>query len=309
MFFVSYNVLYGFYSMFQKHAVASVSLVLPFEVKGAFYVPFLYWLISIIIVMIVHESGHGVFARFHKIKVNASGFAVLGAIIPIIPGAFVDVNEKVMAKKPLFAQLSVLSAGPFANMVTGAFFLVLMLLSVQVINFTHINDGVLITEIVDNSPAKLGGLVKNEVIRNIDGKTIRSADDFVGAFVNKHYADSMLINSKKIVLGSNPDNSKLAYLGVFVEQKQSLKNEYGKFALIINALIWIKELFFWIFAINIGVGSFNLLPIGLLDGGRMFSVIVCKFLNHKHIRKLLATVNSAFVAVIFITIFYSFVGG
>ena len=71
-------------------AVPGVSLVLPFKVKGTFFVPFFYLIISIFIIAVVHEFCHGVIARRYNMHIKSSGFAVLGIIFPIIPAAFVE---------------------------------------------------------------------------------------------------------------------------------------------------------------------------------------------------------------------------
>lgn len=304
MFYVSYDILNSFYALFSKPSGATVSLVLPFEVKGAFYVPFVYWIISIIVVIIVHEFSHGIFARHNKIKVKASGFAVIGAIMPLIPGAFVDVDEKTMSKKSLFSQLSILSAGPFANIVTGAVFLVFMLLAAQITSFTHLNDGVLLTEVADNSPAKINGFLKGDVIKNIDGKRILSVDDFVKSFEGKNPGNSIIVNEKKLTLVTNPDNANLPYLGVFVVQNIVLKSEYSGYLFFTKILLWAKELFFWLFAINIGVGAFNLLPLGLLDGGRMFSAVICTVLKHRHAKNLSKSLTAFLAIILLISIIY-----
>ncbi len=82
---------------------------------------FTYFLVSLGIVATVHEFAHGIFARLHKIKIHSTGFAFLGPIL----GAFVEQDDKDMEKRSKKAQLSVLAAGVFANIITAALFLVL----------------------------------------------------------------------------------------------------------------------------------------------------------------------------------------
>ncbi len=96
--------------MTQPEAAPGVGLVLPFQMKGAFYVPFFYWIISIFIIALVHEFAHGVIARAHNLKVKSSGFAFLGVLAPIIPAAFVEPDEKALVKRPHRQQLSVFAA-------------------------------------------------------------------------------------------------------------------------------------------------------------------------------------------------------
>ena len=81
--------------LFTKPAASSgVGLVLPFKAKGVFYVPFFYWIISIFVIAVVHEFSHGLIARANNIKVKSSGFAFLALLVPIIPAAFVEPDEK-----------------------------------------------------------------------------------------------------------------------------------------------------------------------------------------------------------------------
>src|SRR3989344_5654882 len=85
---------------------------------------FMHWIIIIFIIALVHEFSHGIFARLNNIKIKSSGFAFLGPI----PAAFVEPDEKQMAKKSRKAQLSILAAGPFSNVVLAFVVLLLMLL-------------------------------------------------------------------------------------------------------------------------------------------------------------------------------------
>ena len=85
---------------------------------------FWHWIIIIFIIALVHEFSHGIYARLNNIKIKSSGFAFLGPI----PAAFVEPDEKQMQKKGIYAQLSVLSAGTFANLIMTAVFLAIMIL-------------------------------------------------------------------------------------------------------------------------------------------------------------------------------------
>ncbi len=75
---------------------------------------FTYWIIIIALVAVPHEFAHGIFARLNKIKVHSTGFGFLGPFL----AAFVEPNEKQMQKAPIRAQLSILAAGTFANVIS-----------------------------------------------------------------------------------------------------------------------------------------------------------------------------------------------
>jgi membrane-associated protease RseP (regulator of RpoE activity) len=83
------------------------------------FVPFM---VALIIVMAVHEFAHGILARLNNIRIKSTGFA----FFLIFPGAFVEQDDKDMNKASKFAQLSVLAAGVFANVVTAILFLGLL---------------------------------------------------------------------------------------------------------------------------------------------------------------------------------------
>ncbi len=195
----------------------TVGVVLPIQAKGVFYVPFFYWIISIAFIMLVHEFSHGVIARAHKVKIRSTGFAFLGAIIPIVPGAFVEIDEKHLAKKSRFAQLSVFAAGPFANIAFG-----------------------------------------------------------------------------------------LLFWAVFLGM-QSLMPGTATAGAAATAFKWLLGLVFWLFALNLGVGLFNLVPLGPIDGGRMFHATLENFVHHRHAKRVWHTVSAVMLAIIAVTVISAFV--
>ncbi len=83
---------------------------------------FTYWIIIIAIIAIPHEFAHGIFARLHKIKVHSTGFGFLGPFL----AAFVEPDEKQMAKAKKFPQLSILAAGTFANVIFTIIFTIIL---------------------------------------------------------------------------------------------------------------------------------------------------------------------------------------
>jgi len=101
---------------------------------------FTYWIVTICIVAVVHEFAHGIFARFYGIKLKATGFGFLGPLL----AAFVELDEKQMAKKKIKAQLAVLSAGSFANLIFAVIFFLIMQLFFSA---TFISAGVMMPDL------------------------------------------------------------------------------------------------------------------------------------------------------------------
>lgn len=83
---------------------------------------FTYWIVILAIIAITHEMAHGIFAAHNNVKVKTTGFGFFPFFLPIFLAAFVELDEKVMAKKKKFSQMAILSAGTFANVLTAIFF-------------------------------------------------------------------------------------------------------------------------------------------------------------------------------------------
>lgn len=87
---------------------------------------FSYWIIILAIIAITHEFFHGIFASLNGVKTKTTGFGFFPFFFPIFLAAFVNLDEKIMAKKSSFKQRAVLSAGTFANILTAIIGVILM---------------------------------------------------------------------------------------------------------------------------------------------------------------------------------------
>jgi len=296
------------YSVLMGTSQMTVGLVLPVQAKGVFYVPFIYWIIAIAVIVVVHEFAHGLIARLHKIKVRSSGLAFLGVVIPIIPAAFVEPDERQLRKASRFKQLSVYAAGPFANIVLGflclgVFLLILSPAATSVYNF----EGVKITDFMKDSPAQINGMVAGDVITQINDVEIKTATDFTTAIEATKPGDTAEIITKdkaySFALTEDPVE-KDAFLGVWVMTEKSMKST-GVFSYFI---VWLSDLFFWLFLLNLGVGLFNLVPIGPIDGGRMLQTVLEKIMHTKHATRVWHTVSVVVLMIIMSNVIYAFIG-
>jgi len=98
--------------------------VFQLEFLPPFY--FTYWIIIIAVIAITHEMAHGILMKRYNVKIKSTGFAFFPWFFPVFPAAFVEQDEKSMNKSTKFHQLSILSAGTFANVITAAVFLVIL---------------------------------------------------------------------------------------------------------------------------------------------------------------------------------------
>jgi len=293
--------------------VPGIQPVLPFEAKGVFFVPFLYWILSIFLLALVHEFCHGVIARVYKIPVKSSGFAFLCVLLPVIPAAFVEPDEKAVQKKPRRQQLGMLAAGPISNMVFAfAMFCLFFVLS-PALSAAFNAQGAEVLSVSPDSPAFSAGLRGNDIITSLNGIAITALDNMTKVLNNSVPNDTLSIQTKNasfsVVLASNPNNASKSYLGITARTHFAAKLEfvdkYG--AWLPPVLQWFVGLVFWLFMLNIGIGLFNLLPIGPLDGGRMFQLACFRFLKNKTALKVCRFVSIFFIVLILSNLVVGFV--
>lgn len=294
-------------------AAPGVALVLPFKVKGGFYVPFFYWIISIFLIALVHEFSHGIFAKHHGIKIKSSGFAFLNIIVPILPAAFVEPDEKQLRKSSRKKQLDVFSAGPFSNIVFAFIFLgILIALGGPVSNILD-NTGVEITGYMDegeNYPAELAGIGIGEVIVKVNDNDIKKLEDFMASFNGTSPGDTMNIvtnvNTYNAELIGNPSNLSKAMLGVMVQQKTDVSPGFVGGKTVGLCIIWLLGLFYWLFVLNLGIGLFNLAPLGPIDGGRMLLIALEKYFSKERAKTIWKNVSFFVLMLVIVNILASF---
>jgi Zn-dependent protease len=315
MVFIGVELIKNLFRLFSKPDTApGVGLVLPVKAQGIFYVPIEYWIICIFVIALVHEFAHGVLSRVYDVKVKSSGFAFLSILIPIIPAAFVEPDEKRLQKKSLKQQLAVFAAGPFSNVIL-AFICLGILWGLSPLADALVEPtGVEITKLVEGDfPAKLAGIQPGEVVQQVNGVPVPYVQNLSSQMAAYDPGDTINLKTDKntytITLAKNPDNESMAYMGAYLSQasdiKPTVKESYGEF--LPNVLFWIVGLFVFLFILNLGIGLFNLVPIGPLDGGRMLHAVLIKYVEKEKALQLFSMVGITFILVILINILFPFV--
>jgi membrane-associated protease RseP (regulator of RpoE activity) len=311
---------------------------------SSFFPPFyfVYFIVAIAIVAIVHEFSHGIFMRLFKIKIKSTGLVFLGPIL----GAFVEQNEKSMNNKKRSEQMTVLAAGVFANVIftlifyalyVGFFFMAFTpsgyiftsyglaevpLSSItgfeEAGNFTkvltenqvfYLDEGLSIQREADyqkemnlsvlvaysDAPA-VRSQMAGAIIRG-DNVKIKNNEDLKKFLQTKEPGDAATIvtqtqdgtNTYEITLGEHPEDSTRAYLGVghrdpqpngFVQKFLSWFMSFREHSTYYEpnwnseAVFFVYHFLWWIMIINLLVALFNMLPVGMLDGGRFFYLAI-----------------------------------
>lgn len=314
MAFISYELVSNTLKLFTTPDMApSIKPVMPFAAKGVFFVPFLYWILSIFVIAIIHEFSHGMIARAFNIPVKSSGFAFLGIVLPIIPAAFVEPDEKKMCKRSAREQLSVFAAGPFSNIVTAGLLFLFVLISINPVASAMLElNGAKIMSITKDSPAESAGLQTGELIEQINGVQIKKVEDF-SSLLSQQKPGSVLtiktnVTERALTLGSNPKTPSKAFVGLSVAQNTQIntafKERYTETGTAF--IVWLFGLVYWILLLSLGIGLFNLLPIGPVDGGRMLLLVMQKW-SPKHGDFAWKIVSLFFMFIIFANLITGFI--
>lgn len=183
------------------------------------------------VAIVVHELGHGVMARALGIRVRSMGLLLL-AILPI--GAFVELDDKKMAKTSLRDAGRILAAGPGNNIITGIISLLALILIVSSLVPITPERGVGILEIQDGLPAESIGLLPGDIIVSLKGQPTPSplelsrllSSSSAGDTIELIYARGDRIVTTNIALASGSINSSRGILGVFISRDpaQTLEN-------------------------------------------------------------------------------------
>ncbi len=300
--------LYLLIAALQNLNQSQVSLVIPgVQIPGSpIFVPFSYGIIALITVVVIHEFGHGIIARMEKIRINSIGVGIL-AIIPI---AFVEPNEEDIEKSSRLSKLRIFSAGSVFNFGLAAIaLLIFYLLSLFVIPIAF-DSSLEIVSVVPNSPSA-GIIHPGTVIQSINGYKITDLNSFTKATSNIKVGDITTFQTNegtlKVKAGPSPTNSSMHYFGIEIESNLSPKNSVTKtFGSVIPwSIIDFTTLLTWIFILNFGIGTFNLLPIGPLDGGLILRELLGYVTRQEMIKKITTFMTLFSIALIVINIGYS----
>jgi membrane-associated protease RseP (regulator of RpoE activity) len=264
----------GIYDLiFVPSAAPTLSLVIPgVQIPGSpIFVPFWYGIISLFIVIVFHEFGHGIIARSHGIKIKNTGFGFMGPL----PLAFVEPDEKQVVKKDSVAQQSIFAAGPFFNVILFCFVLVLTLLIINPLTTAMVTpQGVSFGTIQKDFPAAQYGLEKDMIYTNLNGLQINDSTQLANSLSCVKPGESVTISNENksvtLITVANPKDSTKGYLGVSgIKTNYVLKSQEWWFKGGYYILFVLATLLEWVATLSLGIGLANLLPLGPVDGGRM----------------------------------------
>lgn len=290
-------------------------LVLPIKtdsgLDGAvpvFYVPFLYWIIALFVLAIVHEFAHGVIAERFKIKIKSSGFAFMGFILPLLPAAFVEPDEKQLNKKPWWQKIAVMGAGSTSNFIFGTLFLLIWIFGcAPLIDNTMQLDKITFTNVMNQSDLhgqiQAGKLLSLNQIKDTEKIQSQLLNLTPNQTINLEIQNlkNQEIKTYQITTFENPDNNSKGMIGISgLKLGLTNKEQYkwlGQFPTEFERII------FWIWFLNLAIGIMNLLPLGITDGGQVAKTFFPKYFGQKNGMRIYSILTWSCIIMIILTMY------
>jgi len=178
-----------------EQQVAGFSPLIPGVTLGL--VDTLYVFFAVGVAAFFHETAHAFVARAVHVKVKDAGIA----LFLFIPAAFVEPDEEELKKAPVKSKLLVYSAGVGANLI-----LTLLVLGLLAQVATAWESGVLITDVVEDSPAWDAGLRPGMIIIGVNGEPVNNTKELAEKFteIDLHNANKTVSVTLTVLL---PDGS------------------------------------------------------------------------------------------------------
>ena len=248
-----------------------------------------YFLLSIPIVLVMHEGAHGIVATLEKIKIKTGGFAIFIAMF----AGFVEPDEEEFNKAKKISKLRVIGAGATSNVIfalalgvillTNPFFAMVLpepLLS----TFYDLPEGVMVLSVMEGFGAEKAGILANDIITAINGVPMLSPVDF--GKVDLSPGDTANVSILRdgqsmdfaVEIMPSPEDPQRGLIGIMRD------NTFG-YQPVMDWIEWNNPQFsmflLWLWMISFFIGIINMLPLPILDGGKFIHTIIDKKISEK----------------------------
>ena len=271
----------------------------------------MYFLLSIPIVLVVHEGAHGIVGVLEKINIKTGGFAIFIAMF----AGFVEPDEEQFSKAKKISRLRLIGAGPTSNVIfafaLGAILFTNPMFAMVVPEpflssfYEEAEDGVLVLSLIDGGGAQQAGIQENDVIIKINDVNIASAIDLQknplepGEMVNV----TILRDGNQVVfpvtIMASPDDPERGLIGI-MRNDQPPKPIYNFIDWGLDTPMGFQFSMFllWLWMISFFIGIINMLPLPILDGGKFIHTIIEGKISEKAVNGTMMAVY-AFTFIIF----------
>ena len=247
----------------------------------------LYFLLSIPIVLVIHEGAHGIVATLEKIRIKTGGFAIFIAMF----AGFVEPDDEEFNKSKKISKLRVIGAGATSNVIfalalgalllTNPFFAIILPEPIRG-GFYETPQGVNVLGVMSGGGAEKAGIQVNDIITSINGIPIITPVDFAkiklipGQTVKVSALRNGISSEYQVDVMPSPDDPKKGLIGITRDNSVSYKP-------VLHFIEWnnpaISMFLLWLWMISFFIGIINMLPLPILDGGKFIHSIIDKKLS------------------------------
>jgi membrane-associated protease RseP (regulator of RpoE activity) len=229
-------------------------------------------LIAIVLTLVTHELAHGIAAIAEGLPIKSAGLF----LFILIPGGFVELDEKAMKKSSSRSRFRIFSAGSATNLATAMITLLLFSNFALVISpWYGPSVGVFVTDVVPYSPAYFK-LPPSTVIFAVNGTPIIS-DVGLELYLQsvKPFEPLVLttsIGEINLTTSINPQNPTIGYIGISYPRPFYLPYP-SVWWLGINFQNQLYSILLWLYIVTLSVAMINMLPIYGFDGDKLFEEV------------------------------------
>ncbi len=248
--------------------------VIPGVQVGPYYIPFFEGWLSILLIFLIHEGAHGAVALRRKIPIKDAAMVLL-TFVPI--AAYVMPDEERFLESDPPTKVSILSAGPTANVVAFVPTAILLLLLIPILTpvfqsyYQHYGLGVQILKVPKTIELNgrvvpslvYGKLSPGDIILSINGRAVHTLNDVIKVL---HSAEGneltvVFLHEGKEKVIKIPNKGYLGVEGAKTVWKQNPPLSYHLLRFLFSFLAVFSVL-------NIAVAVINALPFSIFDGGQ-----------------------------------------
>mgnify|MGYP001564754821 CR=1 FL=1 len=223
-----------------------------------------------------------------------------------------------MSKHSDIQQYSVFAAGPFSNILlaVAAVVLLTMIFTPWQQSMVEPNGFTFDAYYNDSFPIAKAGVVPGTVINGINGKTVNDFTQFSDEVSCVKPGDKLELSTEKgsysLILAASPDNPNKGFMGITqIKNEFEVKEAYatGIGNVLYVVVDWFGGFLRWLFLLSLGIGLFNLLPLPIVDGGRMAQVSLQRIKGKEKGNNWYGKISLLFLLILVLSLVYPFVSG
>lgn len=257
-----------------------------------------FFLLSIPIVLVMHEGAHGIVAALEKIRIKTGGFAVFIALF----AGFVEPDEEEFDNARRISKMRVIGAGATSN-VAFSLALGLVLLTNPVFAiilpeplvsaFYESPNGVTVLSVMDGFGAQKAGIQEGDKIVEVNGVKIASFVDLHRAGIEPDDTSSVSVLRDGSVITvdveimPSPDNPSVGLVGI-------TRDNAAAYTPIYDYIVWdnphVSLFLLWLWMISFFIGIINMLPLPILDGGKFVHSMIVGKMSEKRLNATMWTI-------------------